>query len=202
MKYYAVKTGRVPGIYKTWSECQKQTQGYPCTVFKSFISKDEAEDFIKDKNEEKQKIYNQIAYTDGSYKNVRGRKMSGGGVYFTCGDLKACFGICPKNHTNNRGELYGVFLALKYGEKYVKYNGRFKLKIMIDSEYAHHTVTKEWKAKNNLDILKDIWKLQENMDVDFKHIYGHSNDQGNDLADTYANEGAESSDNLIHLIMR
>ena len=33
-KYYAVRKGRIPGIYRTWSECQKQVTGYPGAVFK------------------------------------------------------------------------------------------------------------------------------------------------------------------------
>ena len=31
-KYYAVRKGRIPGIYRTWSECQKQVTGYPGAV--------------------------------------------------------------------------------------------------------------------------------------------------------------------------
>ena len=29
MKYYAVKEGRVPGVYTTWAECEAQVKGYP-----------------------------------------------------------------------------------------------------------------------------------------------------------------------------
>ena len=37
-KYYAVKKGRHPGIYKTWAECQKEVNGYPNAKFKSFLT--------------------------------------------------------------------------------------------------------------------------------------------------------------------
>ena len=37
-KYYAVRKGRIPGIYRTWSECQKQVTGYPGAVFKGFVT--------------------------------------------------------------------------------------------------------------------------------------------------------------------
>ncbi|MFR4836151.1 MAG: viroplasmin family protein [Catenibacterium sp.] len=49
MKYYAVKNGRVPGIYNSWAECQKQIHGFKNASYKSFTSRTEAEEFISDK---------------------------------------------------------------------------------------------------------------------------------------------------------
>lgn len=46
MKFYAVRSGRVPGIYDTWSQCKQQTDGYKGSIFKSFGSYDEAVKFI------------------------------------------------------------------------------------------------------------------------------------------------------------
>lgn len=36
-KYYVVWVGHVPGVYDTWAECQKQTNGFRKARFKSFI---------------------------------------------------------------------------------------------------------------------------------------------------------------------
>lgn len=47
-KFYAVKVGRVPGIYRTWEECKAQTDKYPCNAYKSFVTKKEAEAYMKD----------------------------------------------------------------------------------------------------------------------------------------------------------
>ncbi len=44
--FYAVRTGRSPGVYLTWDECKKQTIGFPGAVFKKFKTKEEAEAFI------------------------------------------------------------------------------------------------------------------------------------------------------------
>ena len=41
-KYYAVRIGRKPGVYKTWDECRGQTDHYPGARFKSFPSHAEA----------------------------------------------------------------------------------------------------------------------------------------------------------------
>lgn len=36
MKFYAVKKGRTPGIFRTWEEAKKQVSGYPKAEYKSF----------------------------------------------------------------------------------------------------------------------------------------------------------------------
>lgn len=36
MKYYAVKKGRVPGIYRTWDEAKEQVDGFSGAEYKSF----------------------------------------------------------------------------------------------------------------------------------------------------------------------
>lgn len=35
-KYYAVKVGKVTGIYETWEECKSNVDGYPGALYKSF----------------------------------------------------------------------------------------------------------------------------------------------------------------------
>lgn len=42
-KYYAVRAGRVRGIYDSWAACERQVKGYGGAVYKSFMSKQEAE---------------------------------------------------------------------------------------------------------------------------------------------------------------
>ena len=46
MKLYAVAIGRIPGIYTTWAEAQEQTRGYMGAKFKSFLTKEEAEEYM------------------------------------------------------------------------------------------------------------------------------------------------------------
>ncbi|KAM0251329.1 hypothetical protein ACHAQJ_008224 [Trichoderma viride] len=60
-KYYAVQAGFVPGVYLTYSECQAQTAGFKGAVFKSFLSKEDAEAFAAGKKvavaDEPEKFY-------------------------------------------------------------------------------------------------------------------------------------------------
>lgn len=46
-KFYAVKVGRVPGVYTTWPECQSNVSGFSGAIHKSFNSREEAENFVR-----------------------------------------------------------------------------------------------------------------------------------------------------------
>ena len=77
-KFYAVKNGKVPGIYSTWEACKKQVAGFSGAEYKSFTTKEEAEAFIKDQP----KTIDQpglIAYVDGSY-NIKTKEYGYGCV--------------------------------------------------------------------------------------------------------------------------
>jgi ribonuclease HI len=45
-KFYAVVRGRIPGIYNTWSACQGQTSGFPSCLFKSFLTLEDAAEYM------------------------------------------------------------------------------------------------------------------------------------------------------------
>ena len=46
-KFYAVRQGRVPGVYTTWSDCEKQVKGYGGAIYKSFSTEVEARAFVE-----------------------------------------------------------------------------------------------------------------------------------------------------------
>lgn len=50
-KYYAVARGHKIGIFETWDECSQQVLGFKDAKFKSFPTKEEAENFIYQVNE-------------------------------------------------------------------------------------------------------------------------------------------------------
>lgn len=45
-RYYAVKVGRIPGIYQTWDEAKAQVNGYSGAIYKSFATLQEADEFM------------------------------------------------------------------------------------------------------------------------------------------------------------
>ena len=44
--YYAVRTGRKPGIYPTWEACKAQVSGFSNARFKKFPTRELAEQYI------------------------------------------------------------------------------------------------------------------------------------------------------------
>ena len=38
-KFYAVKKGKVPGIYTSWDACKSMVHGFPGAVYKGFAQK-------------------------------------------------------------------------------------------------------------------------------------------------------------------
>lgn len=49
-KIYAVKVGINPGIYFTWAECEAQVKGYKGAIYKSFPTKEAAENWLDPNN--------------------------------------------------------------------------------------------------------------------------------------------------------
>ena len=75
--------------------------------------------------------------------------------------------------------------------------------IYTDSEFWINVVTKwavGWQAKGwvkkggeikNLDIVQELFELYTNSNVDLKWVRGHEGDEGNELADEWANKARE-----------
>lgn len=55
-KYYAVKRGKKPGVYQTWSECQEQVKGYSGAEYKSFSTEAEANYYLTGKKPERKVV--------------------------------------------------------------------------------------------------------------------------------------------------
>ncbi|XP_029451656.1 ribonuclease H1-like isoform X1 [Rhinatrema bivittatum] len=46
MSYYAVRTGRQTGVYRTWEDCKEQVHRFPSARYKKFNSKQAAWNFV------------------------------------------------------------------------------------------------------------------------------------------------------------
>ncbi|MDE6220557.1 MAG: ribonuclease H family protein, partial [Lachnospiraceae bacterium] len=133
-KFYAVKNGRVPGIYSTWRECEEQIKGFSGAIYKSFATLEEAESFMSDSGNKKRNPNNGIltegpistedfnlmvndriaslkedeviAFVDGSY-NVEEEKSAFGAIIICSGGNR---NMLYKAFTKNLGE---DFIALR-----------------------------------------------------------------------------------------
>ena len=153
-KYYVVWKGVQPGIYKSWTDCRLQVQGYEGAIYKSFDTMDEAESalngshyrFIGAKAKKKKVDFppylTESLAVDAACSGNPG-DMEYRGVYVGTG--QELFHIGPmKQGTNNIGE----FLALVHGLAYFKKNGCL-MPIYTDSHNAMLWV-KQKKCKTKL----------------------------------------------------
>ncbi|KRK80825.1 ribonuclease H family protein [Companilactobacillus nodensis] len=184
-KYYAVRRGKTPGIYRTWAECKAQVDGFTNARYKSFVTEAEAQKFLtnKDNYAPKQKATNKtsdlkdfdaVVYTDGgsrNHGNVKGGHVrsddraawayhiNAGGEIFegTDGELGA---------TNNRMEIMALIESFKRLND-LKLNNR-KIIFVLDSQYVLNAITKGWlngwkrrgfkKADGQVPVNVELWR--------------------------------------------
>ncbi len=192
-KYYAVKEGRVPGIYDTWEECQKQVNGYSKPVFKGFSSLSDARAFLNIDNCDCDMIKTDkdhaVAYVDGSY-DVKTSSYSYGMVIFYDGQmLKA-----SKKYENDKyaemrnvaGEIKGAEAAMQYCmDNNIRY-----LTIYYDYAGIEKWCTGAWQTtREGTAAYAEFYKnAGKTVDVKFVKVKGHSGDKYNDMADGLAKE--------------
>jgi ribonuclease HI len=158
-KYYVVWNGVNPGIYSNWTDCQLQIKGFAGALYKSFDSKEEAEnafseaagryigksskpDRMPDKNAKLPYIRESLA-VDAACSGNPG-DMEYRGVYVETG--QQVFHVGPlAQGTNNIGE----FLALVHGLALFAKNG-CKMPIYSDSRNAILWVQQK-KCKTKLE---------------------------------------------------
>ena len=194
-KFYAVKKGVKPGIYETWSECQKQINGYSGAEYKSFATYNEAMEFIKGKmNSNNTKIeYKEsveteaVAYVDGSYDSAT-NQFSCGVVLFYNGKeehFSELFNDTRLAEMNNvAGEIKGSEKAIRYClDKNIK-----SLTIYHDYNGIAKWCTGEWQAKKEgTKAYKAFYdEAVKNIDIYFVKVKGHSGDKYNEIADQLA----------------
>ncbi|MDD7044351.1 MAG: ribonuclease H family protein [Peptoniphilaceae bacterium] len=192
MKYYAVKKGRNPGIYKSWEACQKEVSGYPGAIFKSFKNEKDALAFMEDREKEGQELSpdSAIAYVDGSY-NIK-EKIYGAGVVFIEEDGQSEYYKTYTDdyyvHRNVAGEVRASELAIDIAIE----KGKKALTIYHDYQGIASWANKEWKANNELtkSYASRVEEKRKIIKISFVKVKGHSNDKYNDLADSLAKKAA------------
>jgi ribonuclease HI len=132
-----------------------------------------------------------IYYTDGSASPNPGP----GGFAVVSGGKPVALGGEPSGAvtTNIRMEGYALIAALKHA------NGQ-PCQIYTDSEFWINVITKwslnweanGWKKKGgeikNLDIVQEVCPLYRASQAELIWVRGHNNDEGNELADYWANK--------------
>lgn len=223
MKYYAVSRGRKTGIFTSWAECQKQTQGFKNAKFKSFTSESEAKSWLKNPTpgvkmttqRSLPKDYAYILYTDGGSRNTG--NQAGGHVK---ADDKAAWAFLVERvqdqkqlefsgseygATNSRMEIMAFLNALKWLKKY-HFNEEAILDV-LDSKYVLKAVEGQlakWAQNNwhtssgpvkNQALWQEVYALLPYFKkLDFKWVKGHDKDVKNIRVDQLVNLAMDQMD--------
>lgn len=206
-KFYAVKSGRVPGIYTSWAKAKEQVDGYSGAEYKSFAKKSEANEYLGIAAPKKlappppntrtptpapepyRGACAAAAYVDGSY-NVKTGEYAFGALFIIGGEM------CAFSHKysdpeaakmrNVAGELAGATFAMRYAAQL----GIPSIEIFHD--YAGIAEWAKGRWKTNLDATRAYVqlyrKLSENLAVKFTKVKGHSGDVYNDMVDRLAKD--------------
>ncbi len=199
-KFYAVKSGRKTGVFTTWAECEKQVKGYKGARYKSFPTKEEAEEFINGYGSSRKVIRKDDLniYVDGSYS--KRLKKAGFGCVFVINEVvihtvaKEAVIDVEEDLWNVSAEIAGVLYAVEWAinNKYPTVN------IFYDYEGLEKWYSKEWKAnkKTTKNYVSKLNQLTENISVNFVKVKAHTGDTFNELADQLAKSAIDNVDIL------
>lgn len=157
IKFYTVWSGKTPGVYASWKECEEQVKGVEGAKYKSFDTREEAEkalqgnywQFVKPKLDKQAtptqhpQIIAESLAVDAACSGNPG-DMEYRGVYVKTGQQIFIQGVY-KEATNNIGE----FLAIVHGLALLKQKGS-NMPIYSDSVTAQAWV-KAKKCKTKLE---------------------------------------------------
>lgn len=194
-KYYAVRKGKKPGIYRSWDACKAAVHGYPGAIYKSFPTEEEAKAFFhfseeisgKEDITDGEKLPEIYAFVDGSYNAAT--KVYGYGVFLMYHGKKEVisgFGTDPEmvSMRNVAGEVLGSMEAIK------KAVGLGLPEITIYYDYMGIEMWAEgaWKRNKSGTIAyyDFVNSVKDKIKIRFVKVKAHSGVEGNEEADRLA----------------
>lgn len=195
-KYYAVREGHRPGIYRTWDEAKAQIHHYSGATYKSFKTLAEAESFMQmNKNAAFDASHQTdadtvIAYVDGSYNKATNR-YSFGAVLIQNNEVihtLSRVGDNPKYQGSWQiaGEVFGALHAIQWAIQ-----NDFK-KIIVHYDYMgiQKWAQGEWKTNKPVsqDYVAAFKKLEPKIEIEFIKVKAHSGVEFNELVDQLAKD--------------
>ena len=192
-KYYAVKNGKVPGIYTSWDECRKNVSGFSGAQYKSFGTLEEARTYLGLQDGGQMSIEQFVdmtepfAFVDGSFNSVTG-VYGYGGFLIADGQKYVLTGSDndPEmaSMRNVAGEICGSVAAV---DKAIEL-GLPEISIYYDYAGIEKWADGSWKRnkKGTIEYHDYMQQARGRIKVHFVKVKGHSGVEGNEEADRLA----------------
>lgn len=226
-KFYVVKNGRTPGIYTTWAQCLQQVEKFSGAIYKSYKTREEAEEAFESnasigiKSAPKKRMSDAKVnvpsispdgirlriYCDGACSGNPGKSGSGLAIYEDDKMPVLMYGAADVMGTNNTAELKALLRALELAVD----AQHEKVAILSDSKYSIECVINwayGWKKNGwikkggdikNLELIQTAHAIYDGIKdkVVILHVRGHAGIEGNELADRMAVIAASNGNNVF-----
>lgn len=203
-KYYAVKKGKLTGVFGTWEECKAAVDGCPGAEYKGFASLAEAEEYLgvgqdgtlrapdaPGEAEELPVSGTLRVYVDGSYDDSL-RKYAFGCVFILPdGRTYTEYGNGDNEQSLRHRNVTGEMLGAMYAVRTAMVSGFAGVEICYDYEGIEKWVTGEWRARTELTrkYAQAMRQWGRKIRISFTKVAAHSNVYYNELADKLAKTG-------------
>ena len=194
-KYYAVKSGRQPGIYESWKECQEQIYKYSGAVFKAFTKRPEAEAYLQAAEEKAINNNLPLAFIDGTARLDASKRpvlYGWGGFILNGGEIHIVQGTGDNPEylpeRNIAGEVIGLLQVVFKCQRL----GIREINVFFDYAGLEQWAAGAWKVKSPMaKYYRDTLQLlEDDVKINFFHVKGHTGITGNEIADALAKQAA------------
>lgn len=205
-KYYAVAKGRVAGIYLSWAECKKQIDHFSGAVYKSFLTEEEAKEFIELASGGKETIEKKetdniakaqqvstkdhlVAYVDGSYEHSQ-RKYAYGCALVFQDDVVTLNGSGEDQDYVSMRNVAGEILGSEQAINWAIEHGFSQVTIFYDYEGIEKWANGIWKANKpgTQRYQQFVKEKREKITISFQKVAAHTGVLYNEMADQLAKQ--------------
>lgn len=191
-KFYAVRKGRTIGVFRTWSDCQAQINGFSGAEYKSFPTKEEAEAYVLGGSKKEVTTIvsddeRAVAYVDGSY-NVNTKEFSYGAILIYLGKE---YEFSQKGEDNSLADMRNVAGEILGAQRMMEQcvtNGIKVLDLYYDYEGIEKWCTGAWQAKKaGTQAYRDAYqRMSKQLTVNFHKVVAHTGVELNERVDQLA----------------